>query len=214
MVEVLGRPILAYQIQWLQAQGVTDIIISCGYRHQVIQDYFGDGEKWNLHISYCVEDEPLGRGGGIRLAFDRVGSAKEPIIATNGDVITNLDLLPVIEAHRQSGALATIVLTPFVSPYGIVEVGDDDRVIGFAEKPDLPYWINGGIYIFSRGIYNYLPARGDHENSTFPTLAQQGLLRAYRSRAFWRAVDTAKDLTEVSRELERLLIEAFFQPKE
>jgi NDP-sugar pyrophosphorylase family protein len=209
MVEVLGVPLLAYQMYWLQTQGVTDIVMACGYRHEVIQDYFGTGEKWGLHIRYAVEQEPLGRGGAIRQAYRLLADAPDLALATNGDIITNLRLAPVIAHHRQHAALATIVLTPFVSTYGLVEVNADDRVIAFHEKPTLPYWINAGIYVLSREVIDRFPEAGDHETTIFPTLAEQRLLGAYRSRDYWRAVDTVKDLTEVSRELERRLLTSF-----
>lgn len=209
MVEVLGIPILGYQIQWLQAQGVTHIVISCGYRCEVIQEYFGDGQKWGVDITYSVEETPLGRGGGIKQAFSLLPPGDDPLVATNGDIITNFSLQPVIEAHGRCGALATIVLTPFISPYGIVEVSGDSRVLRFQEKPLLPYWINGGIYILSRGVYPYLPDQGDHEETTFPQLAQEGKLAAFKISTFWRAVDTVKDLSEVNQELEKRLINSF-----
>jgi NDP-sugar pyrophosphorylase family protein len=209
MVEVLGVPLLAYQMHWLQTQGVTDIVMACGYRHEVIQDYFGTGEKWGLHIRYAVEQEPLGRGGAIRQAYRLLAGAPDLALATNGDIITNLRLAPVIAHHQQHAALATIVLTPFVSTYGLVEVNADDRVIAFHEKPTLPYWINAGIYVLSRQAIEQFPESGDHETTTFPRLAEQRLLGAYKSRDYWRAVDTVKDLSEVSRELERRLLTSF-----
>src|SRR2546430_1724302 len=91
--------------------------------------------------------EPLGRGGALRLALGQVPEGEDLVIATNGDVITNLKLSPLVAAHRARKMLATIYLTPFVSPYGIVETDGDDRVTQFREKPELPYWINGGIYV-------------------------------------------------------------------
>lgn len=208
MVEVLGIPILGYQIQWLQSQGVKHIVISCGYRSEVIQQYFDDGKKWGVAIDYSVEDSPLGRGGGIKQAFSMLPPGDDPLVATNGDIITNFCLDPVLQVHKRSGNMATIVLTPFISPYGIVEV-DDDHVVGFREKPTLPYWINGGIYIFSPDIYSRLPDKGDHEDTTFPELAAQGRLGAFKTSSFWRAVDTVKDLSEVNRELEKRLLTSF-----
>ena len=205
MVEVLGIPIMGYQIQWLQAQGVRHIVISCGYRCEVIQHFFGDGQKWGVHLDYSIEETPLGRGGGIKKAFSMLPSGDDPLVATNGDIITNFNLHSMIDCHQRAGDLATILLTPFVSPYGIVEI-NDDRVIGFREKPTLPYWINGGIYILSPEIYSCLPDQGDHEDTTFPELSQEGKLGAFKSSAFWRAVDTVKDLSEVNRELEKRLM--------
>lgn len=209
MVEILGVPILAYQMHWLHTQGISEVIVACGYRHEVIRDYFGDGHKWGMRIAYAVEEEPLGRGGAIRQAFGLLNSPSDLVVATNGDVITNLRLAPVIARHHETGALATVVLAPYTSTFGLVEVDDEDRVIAFHEKPSLPYWINAGIYVLSREAVAQFPAVGDHERTTFPQLAAQRRLGAYKSEAYWRPVDTVKDLAEVSRELEQRLLTAF-----
>lgn len=209
MVEVLGVPLLGYQLEWLSAQGVTDVIISCGYRHEVIEQYFGSGEKWGVRLQYSVESQPLGRGGALKLAFQILALGEDLCLATNGDVVTNVRLKPLIQAHRQNGCLATVVLAPFISPYGIVEVDAEDRVVAFHEKPELPYWMNAGIYVLSREVEPLLPDQGDHEDSTFPRLAQERRLGAYKSRAYWRSVDTVKDISEVSKELEKRLMTSF-----
>ncbi len=209
MVEILGVPLLGYQLQWLSAQGLTDVIVSCGYRHEVIEDYFGDGEKWGVRLRYSIEDQPLGRGGALRLAFRDLAPGEDACLAANGDVITNVRLKPLLQAHRQHGCLATVVLAPFISPYGIVEVDDEDRVVAFHEKPELPYWMNAGIYVLARELATLLPEHGDHEDSTFPQLALERRLGAYKSRAYWRSVDTVKDISEVGKELEKRLMTSF-----
>ncbi len=209
MVEVLGVPILAYQLHWLQTQGITDVVMACGYRHEVITDYFGTGEKWGLRIDYAVEAEPLGRGGAIKHAYGRLVNPPDPVIGTNGDIITNMQLAPVLERHKADAHLATVVLTPLVSTFGIVDTSEDDRVTAFHEKPALPYWINAGIYVLARAAIDRLPEVGDHERTTFPELAAERRLGAYKSTALWRSVDTVKDLSEISREFERRLLAAF-----
>lgn len=209
MVEVLGVPILAYQMHWLQTQGVSEVVVACGYRHEVIVDYFGDGHKWGMRIDYAVESSPLGRGGAIRSAFGKLRDSAEFVLATNGDIITNLRIGPVLARHREEGNLATIVLAPYVSTFGLVEVAADGRVVAFNEKPTLPYWINAGIYVFSHEVIPLLPEVGDHERTTFPRLVEQRRLGAYKSDAYWRSVDTVKDLSEVSHELEQRLLTAF-----
>ncbi len=202
MVEIHGTPLLAYHLRWLRGQGVSAAVIACGYRHEVIRDFFGDGAAWDLRISYSVEEDPLGRGGALKQAMRSLPAAADLCLATNGDIITDLALAPVVEQHRRDAVPATIVVTPFRSPYGIVELDARNRVSGFREKPELPYWINAGVYVLSPEVLPLLPDRGDHEETTFPQLAAQGRLGAYRSRAFWRGVDTAKDLVEVARALE------------
>ncbi len=210
MVEILGIPILGYQMQWLRTNGVREVYISCGYLHEVIENYFGDGGRWGMHIHYVVEDEPLGRGGGLKNAMRALGPAYSgPVVAANGDIITNIEIAQMLSHHEKLSALATVLLTPFYSPYGVVDVDEEDHVLGFREKPELPYWVNAGVYVFSREIVDLLPDKGDHEDTTFPKLAKERRFAAYRSRAMWRGVDTVKDLSEISNEMQRRLFESF-----
>jgi len=209
MVEVSGVPILAYQLSWLRSQGVTELVMACGYRHEVITNYFGTGERWDLRIQYAIEDQPLGRGGAIRAAYARLSPAPDLVLATNGDIITNLPMAPVLAQHRERGHLATVVLVPYISSFGLVEVDGADRVVAFREKPTLPYWINAGVYVLSSDALSLFPEVGDHEQTTFPLLAEQRRLGAYKSQAYWRTVDTVKDLSDASREMERRLLSAF-----
>jgi len=201
MILLAGRPILEYHLTWLRDNGVTHALLLCGYRADVIQSYFGDGRRWGLTIEYSLEEQPLGRGGAFKLAFAQVPPSEELLIGTNGDVLSNQPLAPILRAHRASGAVATVMLTPFVSPYGIVRVARDGRILRFEEKPRLPHWINAGLYVLSRPFFDLLPDVGDHEDTAFPLLAERGQLRAYRARAYWRSIDTAKDLTEATRDL-------------
>jgi NDP-sugar pyrophosphorylase family protein len=206
MILLAGKPILEHHLTWLRQNGVTHAVLLCGYRADVIQDYFEDGSRWGLNIEYSVEDEPLGRGGALKLAFGRVPKREGLVIGTNGDVISNQPLSLVFRAHRSSRAVATVMLAPLVSPFGIAQVTRDGRIRRFEEKPRLPYWVNAGLYVFSRSFFDLLPDVGDHEDTAFPLLAERGQLRAYRSRSYWRAIDTMKDLTEVTKELPSLAL--------
>jgi len=211
MVEILRKPILEYQIEWLKSQGVDNFVIACGYKHEKIVKYFGDGEKLGVRIQYSVEKEKLGTGGGIKQALNYVDENEEDIIVTNGDIITTIDLKPMIEYHKETNFMATMLLVPFKSPYGIVDVDETNRIRGFREKPELPYWINGGVYIIKRNIVDFLPDKGDIEKETFPVLAEKGLLGSYKSRGFWRAIDTIKDLSEIEDDLKKLLMKALLE---
>jgi NDP-sugar pyrophosphorylase family protein len=209
MVPILEKPILEYQVRWLAAQGVGRVVFSCGYRHEVIQEYFGDGTKFGVDVRYAIEDEPLGRGGGIKLAWNELAPGDGPVIATNGDIMTSFDLAPMLAAHYQAQALASMLIVPFASQYGIVDLDDDGRVTGFRAEPILPYWVNGGVYVLEEAVRPLLPDKGDHEASTFPELAQTGRLLAFKSHTFWRAVDTIKDLTVAKEYLSQQLLKAF-----
>ncbi|HEV2123736.1 MAG TPA: nucleotidyltransferase family protein [Chloroflexota bacterium] len=209
MVLILERPIVEYQVRWLASQGVKRIVMSCGYLHEVIQEHFEDGSRYGVEIRYAIEQEPLGRGGGIKFAWNQLEPSSAPVIATNGDIVTSFDLGAMIQAHHEANALATDLVVPYVSQYGIVDVDDAGKVTGFRSEPRLPYWINAGVYVLDQSLRERFPDKGDHEATLFPEIARNGQLLAYKSERFWRAVDTVKDLTTVKNHFTKQLMEKF-----
>jgi NDP-sugar pyrophosphorylase family protein len=208
MVPVGGKPILVHQIEWLKQVGVTDVVFLVGYRWQAIQDYFGEGGEFGIQAHYSVENSPLGRGGAIKQGFSQVPEEEDAVLVLNGDIITTQSASTVLQNYQQKKAgdsshTATIMVVPMISPYGLVDTNDNDDVVGFREKVELPYWINAGVYVFSRSIAPQLPDLGDHETETFPQLAQAGRISAVKSREFWRSVDSFKDLREAEEFLTR-----------
>jgi NDP-sugar pyrophosphorylase family protein len=201
MVPLCEKPILWHQVQWLKRVGVTDVVFLVGYRWQAIQDYFGDGGNFGIRAHYSVEDSPLGRGGAIRRGFSLVPEQEEAVLVLNGDIVTEERADAVVEHYRlkrerDATHLATIMVVPMVSPYGLVDMNDADEVVGFREKVELPYWINAGVYVFHRSLASRLPELGDHETETFPQLAKAGKISSFKTRRFWRSVDSFKDLRE------------------
>ena len=201
MFPVCGKPILEHQVAWLKSGGVTDVVFLAGYRWEAIKDHFGDGKAFGVNAHYSVEDSPLGRGGAIKAGFPKVPGNEETVAVLNGDIITaeTLDKLSAYHRERRSANpshLATIMVVPMVSPYGLVDMDESGTVTGFREKVEMEHWINAGIYLFERAIAAELPDLGDHETETFPRLAKAGRLAAMRSRSFWRSVDSFKDLRE------------------
>ena len=193
------KPLLWFTLSWLKSHGIERVVICCGYLHEVITEYFGDGSQMGLHIEYLLEDKPLGRGGALKSAMQHLSSSK-PVLALNGDFLTDLDIADLEAFHASHGGIATLVTTPLVSSYGIVET-EGTRVVNFKEKPKLPHSINAGIYIFDPSVVGMLPAQGDHEVETLPVLAARGQLHAFHSQGYWRTIDTMKDLTDLRQEL-------------
>jgi NDP-sugar pyrophosphorylase family protein len=200
MVALGGKPILQHQIEWLRDNGVTDGVIACGYLHEVIQEYFEDGRRFGIHLRYSIEDSPLGRGGALKQAYRHLRPEERFTIATNGDNVQTQPLAPVIQQHLRSGATATLLLVQLRSPYGIVQQ-KGSRIVGFREKPLLSHWLNAGMYLLDRAFFPPLPDVGDHEDQLFPSLAAEGQLYGFRSRSYWKAIDTVKDLGEAEKEL-------------
>jgi len=204
MVPVNGKPLLEYSLDWLRNNGVDHVVILCGYRADVLMDHFKDGSSRGQHIEYYVEQTPLGRGGAFKKGFSFVPPGEEVVIGMNGDNLNTQDLAPLLQQHRERGAAVTVILTQLRSPYGIADLGSDGRITGFHEKPLLPHWLNAGVYAISSGVFPMFPDLGDHEDSTFPTLAGAGRLFGFQSNAYWKAVDTVKDLIEAGKELKEL----------
>jgi NDP-sugar pyrophosphorylase family protein len=197
-----GRPILGHQLDWLSAEGVTDVVVSCGHLADVLEQWLVDNPQ-PVRVTTVIETEPLGRGGGLRYAAASLPRPDESWFATNGDIWTRFSLRDMAASHRGSGAVATLALVRPRIPWGVVATDAEGRVTDFVEAPPVPWPVNAGLYVFSAEFTGLLPERGDHERTTFPDLAHQGLLNGYEIPAgtYWRAIDTAKDLEEASKEL-------------
>jgi NDP-sugar pyrophosphorylase family protein len=207
MVEVSGTPIIGHQLEWLARNEVTDVIVSVGYRAGVIQEHLGDGGRYGVHVDYAVEDEPRGRGGGLKLGAGSLPHPAESWLGLNGDVLCRFPIAELAERHRdlvaRLGVAATVALAPYRSNWGVAEL-DDDLIRRFVQGPRLPYWINAGIYAFEPEMVDALPEMGDHEESTLPDLAERGRLGSFLVRGYWRGIDTIKDVAEAAAELSRL----------
>jgi NDP-sugar pyrophosphorylase family protein len=201
MVPVAGKPIVEHQLEWLRGNGVTDVVFLCGYKADVLQGHVGDGARFHVRAQYLVEDDPLGRGGALKRGWAAVPESEPHVIACNSDILTDQRLNAMIDFHTANQAIATVMLAPLRSPYGVVDVRDDGLIESFREKPVLPYFVNAGIYVLARDIAPHLPDKGDHETTTFPELAAQGRLFGYKSDAYWRPVDSVKDVSEAAKEL-------------
>jgi NDP-sugar pyrophosphorylase family protein len=190
LVAVAGHPVAAYQVSQLVRVGVGRIIVSCaaGQAGLFEERLAGRGAD----IVAVEEPEPLGRGGGLRYAAGR-REESGPLYALNGDELQDVDLRAMLDAHRRRGAAATIVVAPLVSQFGVVDL-DGDRVTGFREAPRLPFWVNSGVYVLDDEALARLPERGDHEQTTFPELAEEGKLFAVRHEGLWITINTPKDL--------------------
>lgn len=209
MLTLVDRPLLAYTFEHLARHGVERGIVSCGHLPDQIQATFGD-RHGTLALEYVVEDEPLGTGGAIGLAGrDLQGS----FFALNGDSLREADLDRMVEFHRETGAKATILLTPVADPsrYGLVRLAADGRVVTFLEKPrpeeidtDL---INAGLYVLEPEVLGLVPPGGpvSIERDVFPRLAAEGSVYGLALPGYWLDVGTPDSYLQAHRDvLERL----------
>jgi NDP-sugar pyrophosphorylase family protein len=191
LVDVAGKPLVAYQIGRLASAGVGRVIVSCAA---------GQGDAFRDQLSglgveiVCAEEpERLGRGGGIKFAA-RQRAESGDVLAMNGDELVDVDFAALLARHRGSGAAATVSVARPASPFGVVELGGDDVVTGFSEGGRIPYWVNCGVYVLGEEAIERFPEVGDHESTVFPELVAEGRLRAYRHEGLWLTVNTPKEL--------------------
>ncbi|HWQ17434.1 MAG TPA: nucleotidyltransferase family protein [Sulfolobales archaeon] len=204
LIEVAGKPIIAWQIEWLKKYGIRDLVILVGYKRNMVIDELGSGGKYGARVSYVVEEEPLGTGGALKNAEHILGK-EDHFLLINGDIITNLNPLELVEAlEKNPKAVASIAVVPLRSPFGVVKVDENNIIVSFVEKPVIPdYMINAGVYVVRPEIFNYLPEKGDIERTCFPKLASEKRLvaRVYGGETYWRSIDTIKDIEEVSSDI-------------
>jgi len=191
LVDVAGRPLVAYQVARLARAGVERVIMSCagGQGELFERELAGLGAE----IAVAEEPERLGRGGGIKFAA-RERRETGDLFAVNGDELLDVDFGALLERHREAGGAATVAVAQPKSPFGVVDLGEDDIVEGFSEGGRIPYWVNCGIYVLSEEAIERFPERGDHETTAFPELVAERRLHAYRHEGLWLTVNTPKEL--------------------
>ncbi len=197
MIEVLGKPILYRHLAWLASEGIEDVVVACGYKENVIITSLTKNYPPRLNVQFVTKCEPLGRGGAIKKAAQLIPSEKEPVVISYADIITDIPIREVLQLHRERRPLLTLVVVPYRSPFGIAEVADDDYLVGFRERPQLPYWVNSGIFVASREFLDDLPEKGEEER-TISIFAKRRQVVAFRAtNQLWRSIDTPKDLQEL-----------------
>lgn len=185
-------PVLEILLRRLAAAGFRNVHLAVGYLVELIEAYFGDGSRFGVNLSYWREHSPLGTAGPLA----RIESSAERLLVMNGDLFTSLDFRELVNFHLQANSVATIsVLTRDLGiDFGVVRL-DDQKIVGFDEKPVLSYNVSMGVYVFERKVVELIP-KG--ERFDFPDLVRALLDRkwpvaAYHSTDFWLDIGRRED---------------------
>jgi mannose-1-phosphate guanylyltransferase len=205
MLPLVDRPLLAFTFEHLRRHGVRRGVISCGYLPTQIKEHFG-ASYGDLDLTYRVEDEPLGTAGGIAFAASDID---ETFFALNGDSLREADLGEIVRFHRETGAKATILLTPVADPsrYGLVRVAPDGRVSTFLEKPRPEEidtnLINAGLYVLEPEVLRLVPPGRavSIERDVFPRLADEGSVYGIALDGYWLDVGTPESYLQAHRDV-------------
>ena len=180
LVPLLGRPLMEHILRLLCANGFAEVCAALKYRAEEIEARFGDGSALGLRLQYRVEREALGTAGGVKNCADFIGD--EDVLVISGDAACDFDLRALFEAHRASGAAATLALYrhPEPLPYGLTVTDGEGWVRAFIEKPDwgrvVTDLVNTGIYVLSPRALAAGPAGRpfDFARDLFPLLLSRG----------------------------------------
>jgi glucose-1-phosphate cytidylyltransferase len=218
MVQVGGQPLLWHIMRTYSAHGINEFVICLGYRGYVIKEYFADyvlhrssvtvdlrsgsiemhdGEVEPWKVSLVDTGAETMTGGRIRRVLPYV--AGETFCLTYGDGLSDVDITALLKHHDDSGATVTVTSVQPPGRFGGLEF-NGDRISRFVEKaPGDGGWVNGGYFVVSPGVTDYLPEGDDliWEREPLENLAQAGELGAYRHTGFWQPVDTLRDLRHV-----------------
>lgn len=215
MVEIGEQPVLWHIMKIYASHGITDFIVACGYKGDMIKDYFSRMFLSNADVTFdlannvveyhhsriepwritCV-DTGLNSMTGGRLLGVREYLDDEPFCMTYGDGVSDIDLTSEIEFHRQSGSLATMAAVQAPGRFGAFTLGTEQvQVEHFQEKPHGDgAWINGGYFVLEPGVFDYLKSPSDvWEQHPLQQLALDGQLNAFRHEGFWHPMDTLRD---------------------
>jgi NDP-sugar pyrophosphorylase family protein len=203
LMPVGEMPILEIVLRQLKYFGFTKITLSVNHLAELMQTFFGDGQKLGLDISYCVEDKPLGTAGSLSLVQD----VTDTLLVMNGDLLTTIDYSDIVRNHIDKHAVATIGAFPreVAVDFGVLETDDSGALANYIEKPRFEYLASMGVNVLDRSVLEFIPS-GKYLD--IPTLmlnlkSAGKLVNTYRSECEWLDIGRVDDYEHAIVEFER-----------
>lgn len=215
MVEIGGKPILWHIMKIYSSYGFNDFIILCGYRGEVIKEYFSNYYRYRADMTINMEDDTVihhkshaepwkvtmvdtgansGTGSRIKQVQDYVGN--EPFMLTYGDGVADINISELVNFHNKHGKVITMTSVQPEARWGALDINDENLVTSFLEKPQGDgQWINGGFFVCQPEVFNYI--KGGYqtffEREPMELLAKDSQLVTYKHSGFWKPMDTLRD---------------------
>jgi D,D-heptose 1,7-bisphosphate phosphatase len=207
MIPICGKPVLEHQIDCLKKYGLTDITIITGHLGHIIKDYFKNGSRFNCHITYYEEKEPLGSAGAL---FKIDPLLTDDFILLNGDIIFDINFSYLIKFHKDHNAAATLTSHPNSHPYdsSLLIVENDNKVIKYLsrEEPRQYYknLVNAGIHILTKSFLHSVKAdkeKVDLDRDLIRPMVPAGNIFAYKTPEYIKDMGTPDRYKQVSRDM-------------
>ena len=204
LIPINGKPLIERTIKYLKKYGITEIIISSGYKSDLIEKFLKNKKNFGCEIIFSNEKTPLGTGGAIKKALKHVD--EESFLVLNGDIVTNIDLKKILRKPN------TIAANELKTKFGTMEI-KKNKILKFNEKKDVSdVWMNPGIYHLSKNIEKIIPKKGSLEGMVFPKMAQKKTLKTVKFKnALWYSIDSHKDIEECSKEIKSKKYSKYFK---
>jgi len=200
MLKVGDKPILETIILNFKKHGFLNILLSVRYKAEVIESYFGNGEKFGVHIEYIYEEKRMGTAGALSLMREKLN---EPFFVMNGDLLTNLNFENMMNFHLDNKAVATMGVRAydFQIPYGVVNV-ERKEILSIEEKPTHHFFVSGGVYILDDKVLKLIP---NNEYYDMPTLFEKLIENKMKSlsfpiREYWMDIGRIEEFKKANNE--------------
>ena len=204
LIPINNKPLIERTIKYLKKYGITEIIISSGYKSNLIEKFLKKKKNFGCDIVFSVEKTPLGTGGAVRKALRFVD--EESFVVLNGDIVTNIDLKKILKKSN------TIAANELKTKFGTMDI-QNNKILKFNEKKDVSnVWMNPGIYHLSKNIEKIIPRKGSLEGIVFPKMAKNKTLETIKFKnALWFSIDSHKDIEECSKEIKSKKYSKYFK---
>ena len=181
MLEVKGKPILEHIVSGFREKGFSNFIFCVHYKSEVIENYFGTGEKYNVKIDYVLEEKRMGTAGAISLIEEEKISS--PFFVVNGDVLANVNYNDILDYYTEQGldGLMCVKQLSSTNPYAVVEFDQDQRLTNIVEKPTSYFCVNSGIYLLNNKLSDLVPK---NEFLDMPELFEKGMKNNINTKVY------------------------------
>ena len=204
LILINNKPLIERTINYLKTYGITEIIVSSGYKSDLIEKFLKKKKNFGCNIIFSIEKTPLGTGGAIKKALKFVD--EESFVVLNGDIVTNIDLKKILKKPN------TIASNELKTKFGTMDIRNN-KILKFNEKKDVTnVWMNPGIYHLSKNIEKLIPRKGSLEGIVFPKMARKKTLETVKFKnALWFSIDSHKDIEECTKEIKSKKYSKYFK---
>jgi len=193
LMPIGDMPVVEVIVRQLRSAGFERLVLAVGYLPHLFRAFIGDGERFGGPIEFVLEEAPLGTAGALGL----ISGLDSDFLLINGDTLTNLDYRAFMEYHRRHGAIATIATHSRENKvdYGVLEIGDDQRLVGYVEKPVQTYHVSMGVNAFRANVLKYVPPNRylDIPQLMNDLMDRGEQVRCYKSDCFWLDIGRPAD---------------------